>query len=80
MSNYFLNYENGQLSLNTYRKNGVYCGDDVIDFCHDIQKGRNSVVRIDNARFYLDILSDGEALEGLSQEVVEDVYNLINTL
>lgn len=78
----FINYSpvNG-FSFSTYRNNGFVCGEDILDFCNDVMKDRETNFTMHNTvDYYLDVLEDGEVLGGLSQEVVEDVYNFLKTL
>lgn len=78
----FINYSlvNG-FSFSTARNNGFSCGDDLLDFCKDVMQDRETNFTIyETIDYYMAVLSDGEAIDGLSQEVVEDVYNFLNSL
>lgn len=77
--NKFLNFsENSGLTVSSSRNNGISCGDDIIDFCHEVQRGREcTFTQYEQTEYYLDVLCDGSLLSGLDQEVVESVYSAL---
>lgn len=78
----FLNFSvNLGVTVGSSRNNGVSCGDDIIDFCRETQRGRECTFTAhEEIGCYLDVLSDGSLLDGLDQEVVESVYSALNSI
>lgn len=72
----FLNYPG--LTVSTYRNNGVSCGDDIVDFCKEVQNERPCNFSFhQSVEYYLDVLCDGSLLDGLTAETVEMVYDAL---
>lgn len=80
--NTFLNFSaTSGVTSSSSRNNGVSCGDDIIDFCREVQREREcTFTPHEEIGFYLDALSDGSLLDGLEQEIVENVYSELEKL
>lgn len=73
----FLNFNNMfGLSVNTYRNTATSCGNDIIEFCRDVQLDIDSNVTLDDIDAQLDLIYDALS-EGIAQEVIEHVTDFL---